>query len=76
MESVIDKEFAKYFSQLEEREKKSIVLLIKTFLAGKQQSSERISLERYNKEIDEALAEVAAGNYVSQEEMEKMAAKW
>jgi hypothetical protein len=37
---------------------------------------ERISIEQYNKEIDEAVAEVKAGKYVTQAEMEKIASKW
>jgi hypothetical protein len=36
----------------------------------------RVSIEQYNKEINEALAEVKAGNYITQKEMEKQAAKW
>ncbi len=39
-------------------------------------SSERISLEQYNKEIDEAIAEVEKGEFYTQEEVEKMAEKW
>jgi len=37
---------------------------------------ENVSIEQYNKEIDEALEERAAGNFIAQEEMEKRAAKW
>jgi predicted transcriptional regulator len=37
---------------------------------------QRISIEQYNKEIDEALAEVEAGNYITQKEMERKAANW
>jgi predicted transcriptional regulator len=33
-------------------------------------------LEQYNKEIDEALAVVEAGNYITQDEMEKRVAEW
>lgn len=39
-------------------------------------SLEPITIEQYNKEIDEALAEEAAGNYITQEEMEKKVNKW
>jgi predicted transcriptional regulator len=37
---------------------------------------EQTTIEQYNKEIDEALDEVKAGKFVSQEEMEKIASKW
>ena len=36
----------------------------------------RISLEQYNKEIDEAIAEAERGEFYTQEEVEKMAEKW
>jgi hypothetical protein len=76
MSNTVDQELYKYFTQLNEAEKKSVLQMIKTFLKGRKQTPERISIEQYNKEIDEALAEVAAGQFISQEEMEKQAAKW
>jgi hypothetical protein len=39
--------------------------------------SERpISIEQYNRELDEAEAEIDRGEFYSQEEVEKMAKKW
>ena len=35
-----------------------------------------VSIEEYNKEIDEALAEANTGSYITQEQMEKQAARW
>ena len=76
MANVLDKELSSYLKQLNEAEKKSVLLMLKTFLQGRSKKTGRISLEQYNREIDEALAEVAASNYITQEEMEKQAAKW
>lgn len=76
MANALEKEWYSYFVQLSEAEKKSVLLMLKTFLHGRNEEAGRISIEQYNKEIDEALAEVAAGNYITQEEMEKQAAKW
>lgn len=76
MANVLDKELSSYLKQLNDTEKKSVLLMIKTFLRGRSEESTRISKEDYNREIDEALAEVAAGDYISQEEMEKLASKW
>jgi len=42
----------------------------------KKASSERISIEQYNKEIDEAILQVKNGEFYTQEEVEKMAEKW
>ncbi len=76
MANVLEKEMFNYFTRLNEAEKKSVLQMLKTFLKGRQEKTERISIEQYNKEIDEALAEAKAGNYITQEEMEKLAAKW
>ena len=76
MASTLDKELYSYFVQLNEAEKKSVLQLLKTFLHRRNEDTGRISIEQYNKEIDEALAEVEAGNYITQKEMEKQAAKW
>ena len=75
MANTIDQELNKYFTQLNEEEKKSVLQMLKTFLNGRKQNPDRISIEQYNHEIDNALAEAEAGNYISQEEMEKKAAK-
>lgn len=76
MANTLEKEWKNYFLQLNEAEKKSILLMLKTFLQKRSVDTGRISIEEYNKEIDEAIAEAEAGNYITQEEMEKQAAKW
>lgn len=76
MTNVLDKELNICLQQLNEAEKKSVLLMLKTFLKGRSEEIDRISIEQYNREIDEALAEVEAGDFISQEEMEKKAAKW
>jgi len=40
------------------------------------QSSERISIEQYNKEVNEAIARVENGEFYTQEEAEKIMDKW
>lgn len=37
---------------------------------------ENVSIEEYNKEIDEALVEANTGSYITREQMEKQAARW
>lgn len=76
MANVLEQEWNSYFKQLNEVERKSVLLMLKTFLQRRNKENDRINLEQYNKEIDEALAEVENGNYISQDEMEKRAAKW
>jgi hypothetical protein len=76
MAKVIDKEMYSYFTRLNDAEKKSVVEMLKTFLQGRIEDTGRISIEQYNKEIDEAIEEMEAGNYITQDEMEKLATKW
>ena len=76
MSNILDKEMFNYFTQLNDAEKKSVVQMLKSFLKRQKENPANISIEQYNKEIDEALSEVASGNYITQEEMEKRAAKW
>ncbi len=76
MANVLEKEWQNYFVQLNETEKKSVLQMLKAFLNSRKENMEHISIEQYNKEIDEALEEREAGNYITQEDMEKKASKW
>jgi hypothetical protein len=69
--STIDKELLKYFTQLDETQKKSLLELIKTFLKGSKESIERVSLEQYNRELDEAMERISRGEYTTLEVLEK-----
>jgi hypothetical protein len=73
--SAIAKEMYNYFMQLNEAEKKSVVHMIKTFLQSRKEF-ERISVEQYNKEIEEAEAEIERGESYSHEEVVKMSKQW
>ena len=43
---------------------------------GLQSSEDRISLEQYNRELDQAEAEMDQGEFYTQDEVEKLAKKW
>ena len=74
--STIDKELLKYFTQLDESQKKSLLELIKTFLKGSKESMERVSLEQYNQELDEAMVRISRGEYTTLEVLEKEMQSW
>ncbi len=76
MASVLDNELNSYFVQLNDAEKKSVLLMLKTFLRSRGEQTDKASIDQYNREIDEALAEESKGNYITQDEMEKRASKW
>jgi len=72
MINTLENEWQRYFVQLTEAEQKSVILMLKIFLQRRRQDVEEINIEAYNKEIDEALAEVEEGNYISQNEMKRL----
>ena len=76
MANTIDQELYHYILQLNEAEKKSVLQMLKTFLQGRNQNPERISLEQYNKEIEEAEAEFEKGEYITHEELVKQIKQW
>ena len=72
----LEQELFKYILQLDEAEKKSVLQMLKTFLKGREMKVPRTGIVQYNKEIDEAIARVEAGEYYTQEEAERMAKEW
>lgn len=65
-------ELMHYWSKLNIVQQESILGVIKSFV----EPGERITIEQYNKEIDEAVASVEAGEFYTQEEVEEMAKHW
>jgi hypothetical protein len=76
MANAMEQELFQYFLQLDEAEKKSVLQMLKTFVKGREKKAPRISIEQYNKEIDEAIARVEAGEFYTHEEVEQMSKEW
>ena len=76
MAKALEKELLQYILQLDEAEKKSVLQMLKTFLKGREKKIPRITIEQYNKEIDEAIARVEAGEYYTHQEVERMSKDW
>jgi hypothetical protein len=76
MANALERELLQYILQLDEAEKKSVLQMLKTFLKGREKKVPRISIEQYNKEIDEAVARVEEGEYYTHEEVQRMAKDW
>ena len=76
MEKELEYEMYNYFTQLNDAEKKSVIQMLKVFLKSRKVVSERISIEQYNQELQEAEAEFQKGDYISHEEFVKMIKKW
>ena len=68
----IREKLSNYMQVADDKKVKEMYALLKDDI----KQEERISIEQYNNEIDDAVAEVKAGKYVTQAEMEKIASKW
>ena len=49
---------------------------IYVLLESKKEEKIDVSIEQYNKELDDALIRVKSGSFYTQDEVEKLAAKW
>jgi len=73
----IDSQIVDYLPLLGDEEKRSILGVIKSFVSlRKKEVQERISIEQYNEELDNTLEEIRAGNFLTQEEVEKLSSEW
>ena len=68
----LDNELMYYWPKLNSIQQESLLSVIRSFV----NSTKPISIEQYNREIDEAVARVESGQFYTQEEVEKMAKDW
>lgn len=67
----ISQEMLNYFMQLNDAERKSVLEMIKTFLISRGGELHAQSPEEYNNELEQADAEIEAGDFVTHEEVMK-----
>jgi nucleoid-associated protein YejK len=70
----IDREFLKYFLQLNDHQKKSLLQFMQAFIDKDMHIPS--TLEEYNHDIDYALKQVDRGEYTTLEELEKEMQSW
>jgi len=76
MSKALEQELYQYILQLDEAEKKSVLQMLKTFVKGRGEKASRISIEEYNKELQEAEEEYERGEYATHENFVKQIKKW
>lgn len=77
MSNALEQEMNRYFLQLDEADKKSVLQLIKTFIKKKKDSSKSAgTLAEYNKELDEAMERINKGEFTTLEALEKEMQLW
>lgn len=74
--STVDKELLKYFTRLDELQKKSLLEMIKTFLKPNDDPAKKTTIEQYNKELDEAMERISKGEFTTLEDLEKEMKSW
>ncbi len=74
--STTDKELIRYFALLDEPQKKSLLEMMKTFLLPGKETGQQITIEQYNKELDDAMERINNGAYTTLEELEKEMHSW
>jgi predicted transcriptional regulator len=67
MTGTVEQELNSYISRLNATQKKALLAFIKSMLPQKQNNS--ISIEQYNKELEEAEAEIERGEFYTHEEV-------
>jgi hypothetical protein len=69
-----DKELLKYFIQMDELQRKSLLAHIKIFLNP--EPGELMNFATYNKELEEAMERVSRGEFTTLEDLEKEIQSW
>lgn len=64
----LERELFQYILQLDETEKKSVLQMLKAFARDHKRKTAHISIAQYNKEIDEVIARVEAGEFSTHED--------
>jgi hypothetical protein len=68
MATILESEMLKYFKQLDDSEKNSVVKMLKSFIKGKSESA-KVSIEQYNNELLAAEIEFKNGNYITHDQL-------
>ena len=71
----LEEEFDQYWKKLSIVEKESLLAVAKNY-AQLKDDTDRISIEDYNKEIDEAMARIDGGEFHTHEEVVEMSKSW
>lgn len=73
--TAIKKQVDSYLPLLSSKQQELVLEMIKSFL-NLEKSTERISRKQYNKELNDAVARIEKGNFVSHKEAIKDLSKW
>lgn len=69
--TILKEEMLTYFSRLTTEEQQSILAMVKTFSNSRNTEFGPVTLDEYNRELEEADAEIEAGDFIAHEEVKK-----
>ena len=75
-EQALNQEFYYYYNRLSKGQKESMLSMMRSFLGKSGDKTKRISVNQYNKELDEAERRINDGKYTSQEALKEESKKW
>jgi uncharacterized coiled-coil DUF342 family protein len=75
-EQALNQEFYQYYNRLTKVQKESMLTMVKSFLDKSEDKAQRISVEQYNKELEEAEKRISKGEYITHESLKAEAKKW
>jgi hypothetical protein len=73
--SATSQEMLDYFNQLNKEQQKSILQMLKAFLNNRKEGLHPQTIEEYTKELEQADAEIEAGDFVLHEDVVKYFSK-
>ncbi len=76
MENTLEQERNCYFTQMNEIEKKSVLLLLKTFLKERTSKKNSLILKNTIRKLMRRWQKIESGNYIIKGEMENLSSKW
>lgn len=74
--STVDKELIKYFAQLDEPQKKSLLGMMKTFLRTAEDQIKPQTIKEYNQELNAAMERISKGKFTTLQQLEKEMQSW
>ena len=74
--STVDKELIKYFAQLDEPQKKSLLGMMKTFLRTAEDQIKPQTIKEYNQELNAAMERISKGEFTTLQQLEKEMQSW
>jgi len=72
----VNEQMYNLFMRLNDEDKESVVEMIEAFIKGKAYDDGRISIEQYNKELEEADRRIDAGDFTTHEDLLEEMKSW